>query len=283
MPDTAPPPDTIKTNYPWTQRNEWPSGKYLAAYLAIGLSGGIISALFGIGGGAYIVPLLSGWLHVPLRRAVGISIAVVLGIVMVGVVSESLATSNIIWLLAGVLALGAQIGVRFGGWVGSRISSEVLRYIYIVFLVLIAMKLGRIIPGDATLGVLSPSQIHTAWVLALFPVGVLAGFLSVLLGIGGGTVAVPLMLLLINGLPFQSARATSLAMVLPTAFAGVWVHVRQKNILWRSAIPIMVPGFVGAIVGVMLANVIPGEVLRHYVFPVFLTIMAIRLLVKGDH
>lgn len=80
---------------------------------------------------------------------------------------------------------------------------------------------------------------------------------------------------------FQAARATSLAMILPTSFSGMLVHLRQKNVLWRSALPIMIPGFIGAIAGVALANNLPGETLKHYVFPVFLTIMGIRLVIKG--
>ncbi len=265
------------SGHPWTDNNVWPSGKWLGGYMAIGLVAGIASAMLGIGSGVLIVPLLSGWFHVPIKRAVGISIVSVFGVVLVGVIAEAITTDNIHWFLAIMLAVGAQSGVRLGGWLSTRISNNVLRWSFIVMLIFTALKLAGLIPGDTAVGLFDRTEICSAWILTVLALGGLAGTLSVMLGIGGGIVAVPGLLFLVNEMSFQAARATSLAMIVPTSLAGTFTHASHKNVLWRSVIAIVVPGCVGAITGVILANIIPGAVLRGYVFPIFLGIMVIRL------
>lgn len=271
------------SGHPWTEHDVWPSGKWLGGYIAIGLVAGIASAMLGIGSGVLIVPLLSGWFHVPIRRAVGISIVSVFGIVLVGVIAEAMTTNNIHWFLAIILAMGAQSGVQIGGWLSTRISNNLLRWAFIVMLAFTALKLAGVIPGDTSVGLFDRTEICSAWILTVLGLGVLAGTLSVMLGIGGGIVAVPGLLLLINEMSFQAARATSLAMIVPTSLAGTFTHASHKNVLWRSVIAIVIPGCVGAIAGVILANVIPGAILRGYVFPIFIGIMIIRLVFANSN
>jgi uncharacterized protein len=258
----------------------FPQGSRLAGYLALGFMSGIASALLGIGSGVIIVPVLSGWFGVPIKRAVGISIATVLGIVGVGVISEAIATSNIQWMLALLLALGAQVGVRIGGYIGSKISNNALRWSFVALLSVTALKLAQIVPGGS-FGLFTQSEVWSPWVLTVLAVGTLAGALSVLLGIGGGVVVVPGLLFLIDGMAFQAARATSLAMIVPTSLAGTITHARKNNVLWRSVLPIVIPGLFGAVVGVALANILPGAMLRQYIFPIFLAVMVVRLSLKA--
>ena len=255
----------------------WPRGAQFAFYVLLGLVDGLASALLGIGGGVLVVPVLTSFLGVPMRRAVGISIVTVFGVVCVGVVAEALATTNIQWLPVIVLAVGAQIGVRIGGRISRDVSGKTLRWAFVALLVLTTLKLAQILPGDTSFGLFTQDEILSAWSLTVLALGVLTGVISVLLGIGGGVVVVPGLLFLIDGLGFQAARATSLAMILPTSLAGAIVHVRQRNVPWRPVTLLVVPGFFGAVAGVVLANVMSGDVLRQYVFPVFLAIMAVRL------
>ena len=270
--------------------------------ITVGLLAGVASALLGIGSGVLIVPILTGFLHVPLRRAVGISIVTVFGVVLAGVSIEAVAHANIRWLFALLIALGAQGGVWIGGKVGQRISERMLRYLFMALLVFTALKLSRVasiavdtwhiehewllgflrllgLAGDG-LGLFPATEIWSAWLIAVLALGVLAGMLSVLLGIGGGVVVVPGLLLLVEGLMFREARATSLAVIVPTSISGAIIHYRQKNILWRTVWPLVIPGFLGAFGGVMLANAVPNEVLRQVVFPAFLAVMVIRLGLK---
>jgi hypothetical protein len=72
--------------------------------------------------------------------------------------------------------------------------------------------------------------------LALLPMGLLAGLLAGLLGIGGGLVFAPLLLL--SGLGPHQALATSTLAIVPTALAGSWTHFRHSPLPWRGALAI---------------------------------------------
>jgi len=72
--------------------------------------------------------------------------------------------------------------------------------------------------------------------LAMLPMGLVAGLLAGLLGIGGGLVFAPLLLL--NGLDPHQALATSTLAIVPTALAGSWTHFRHSPLPWRGAMAI---------------------------------------------
>lgn|GEM_PF-467884 len=275
--EPLPTPTSQVTPWAWTENDVWPEGGILLIYLLVGLMAGLASALLGIGAGVLIVPILTGFLRVPLRRAIGISIVTVLGVVTVGVVSEALTTRNIQWVLAVFLAVGAQTGVWIGGRVGPKIPERLLRYAFMLILLFTAAKLANLLPVGPSFGLFPREALWSAWVLSVLLLGMLAGFLSVLLGIGGGVVVVPGLLFLIEGIGFRAARATSLAMIIPTALTGTLVHLWQKNVLWRSVLSLVIPGFLGAVTGVVLANTVPSIWLRQLVFPIFLCIMIVRL------
>ena len=83
------------------------------AFAAIGTLAGVVSGLLGVGGGLIMVPLMVGWLGVPLKRALGTSLAAMLAMVIPGTVVHA-ALGHIDWLLALVLSIGAVPGARIG-------------------------------------------------------------------------------------------------------------------------------------------------------------------------
>jgi len=90
----------------------------------------------------------------------------------------------------------------------------------------------------------------------LVPLGILAGLLSGLLGIGGGLVFSPLLLLL--GLSPHQALATSTLAIVPTTAGGSWEHLRHGRLPWRSALAIgtgaLVFGFLFGHLGSLLSG-----------------------------
>ncbi|HOF61862.1 MAG TPA: sulfite exporter TauE/SafE family protein [Candidatus Latescibacteria bacterium] len=261
---------------PWVESDAWPSGRYLAAYLGIGVLVGLASALLGIGGGVLIVPLLTGFLGVPIRRAVAISIVTVLLISFIGVARELQRGTTLPWLLVAVLAVGAQGGVWLGGKVHDHISDRALRHVFMVVLLLTAAKMANLGGlGPARGIILLEDPVH--WVAWGLVVGALAGLLSVLVGIGGGIVVVPGLALLIADIDFRTIQVVSLAMIIPTSLTGAYVHAHRGNVLWRSVLTLSVPGCAGVLAGVALAHSMPSSWLKEIVFPVFLCLMVIRL------
>jgi uncharacterized protein len=115
--------------------------------------------------------------------------------------------------------------------------------------------------------------------LALVFFGVAVGVTSGLFGVGGGTLVVPFLTLAV-GLSQQSAGATSLLVILPTAIAGSLVLRRRGVGDLGLALRFGVVGAVGSVLGALLALALSGSALR-LVFAVFVGLVGLRLARDG--
>jgi uncharacterized membrane protein YfcA len=105
--------------------------------------------------------------------------------------------------------------------------------------------------------------------------GLVVGLVSGVIGVGGGVLMVPMMVLGF-GYPQHLAQGTSLAAIVPTAAIGAWTHHRQGNVVWRAAILMGLAGVFGAIAGAFIALSLPKEALAR-LFGAFLLFSAWRL------
>ncbi|MEI7690919.1 MAG: TSUP family transporter [Actinomycetes bacterium] len=106
-------------------------------------------------------------------------------------------------------------------------------------------------------------------------IGVAAGVLSGLFGIGGGILLVPA-LALVLGLGHVEAEATSLLAIIPVAAVGAWRQKGYGNLDVRAGLTIGAFAAVAAIVGVALVNVLPVDLVR-YAFAVLMLYVAWRM------
>jgi len=90
--------------------------------------------------------------------------------------------------------------------------------------------------------------------------GVVAGILSGMFGVGGGILFVPTLTWL--GLTQVHAEATSLLAIIPTVLVGVWRQQRYGNVRWRAALVIGVASIGAAFGGAALAETLPESLLR---------------------
>ncbi len=104
--------------------------------------------------------------------------------------------------------------------------------------------------------------------------GIAAGVLSGLFGVGGGILFVPLLVAL--GLGQVEAAATSLLAIVPTASVGIWRQTRYGNMRPRSALLVGLSSIVGVEAGVQIATGLPEHVLRR-LFGVLLLVIAAQL------
>lgn len=119
--------------------------------------------------------------------------------------------------------------------------------------------------------------MNAGFVIGILAIGVLAGFMSSLVGIGGGLVIVPA-LVLIFGFNQKEAQGTSLLMLsLPVAFAGAFNYYKTGYSNWKVALLLastfMIGGFLGSKVAINLEMSIIKKV-----FAVFMIIIAIKYL-----
>ena len=114
------------------------------------------------------------------------------------------------------------------------------------------------------------------WALLLAGViGLVAGVLAGLFGVGGGILFVPT-LTLVLGLTQIHAEASSLLAILPTAAAGAWRQRRYGNVRWRPALVLGLAAIAGVEAGVQIAETLPEHALRR-LFGVLMLAVAAQL------
>jgi uncharacterized membrane protein YfcA len=97
-------------------------------------------------------------------------------------------------------------------------------------------------------------------ILLALALGLAAGVLAGLFGVGGGILFVPTLVLL--GHSHLDAEATSLLAILPTAAAGIWRQSRYGNVRWRAAALVGVGSLPGVAAGIVIAESLDEETLQ---------------------
>jgi len=110
-------------------------------------------------------------------------------------------------------------------------------------------------------------------------IGLAAGVVSGSLGVGGGVIVVPAMVLLL-GIPESVAQGTSLFVILPTAISGVQSHYRRHNLDLQPTLWMGLIGACTAAAGAYLAVHGDQKLLRQ-VFAVYLLLVGIQVVYRG--
>ena len=109
--------------------------------LAIGLVAGVFAGMFGIGGGLIIVPALLFFLKLPATEAIGTSLAALIPPVGLLGAAEYYRNGFINIRYAGLVALGLFVGAYFGARIMVSLPPEVIRRVYGLFLLAIAVRM----------------------------------------------------------------------------------------------------------------------------------------------
>jgi len=235
----------------------------------IGLVVGFFSGLFGVGGGIVLVPLLIVVLAYNQRRASGTSLAAVLPTAIAGMIAYA-AHGSVDWIAGGLLAAGAIAGSLLGTWLLHHIHQMVLRWIFVGFLLLVAVRVFFLVPDR------SVELDFTPWlVVGLLVLGFVTGTLSGLLGVGGGVFIVPAMML-VFGVGDLVAKGTSLLMIIPTAITGTISNVRRGHTNLGAAAVIGLLAVPASIGGSALAWVVSPAV-SSVLFALLLLYSAVQL------
>jgi uncharacterized membrane protein YfcA len=226
--------------------------EWLIVYVAVGASAGLLAGLLGVGGGVVVVPCLAFafWAQgiadrVVMPLALGTSLAAIVFTASASVRAHH-GRGAVRWPVVGALAPGLALGALGGAWGATRISSAALTAIFAGFLWVVATSL------------LSDSSPRPARELPgagpLSAVGAMIGFVSGVVGIGGGTLSVPS--LLRHRVPIHQAIGTAAAAGLPIAAAGAMGYAVSG--LWLNGLPSQSVGFVHvpALAGVAAASVV---------------------------
>lgn len=244
-----------------------------AAFIGIGLLAGLLSGLFGVGGGTVIVPLLVLLLHFNQRLGAGTSLAAIVPTAAVGVVSYAI-HGSVAWVPGLILAAGSVVGAQIGTRLLPRVSQTVLRWLFVGFLVVVIVSLFLVIPSrDAEFDL----QLLSG--LALVAVGVVTGILAGLIGVGGGVIVVPI-LMLAFGTSDLVAKGTSLLMMIPTAISGTIGNLRNRNVDLVAAAIVGVSACTTTALGAWLATLI-DPFIGNMLFAAYLVVIAVQMAMKA--
>lgn len=255
-------------------------GSHLLAGMGTGLCGGLLSGLFGIGGGIVMVPLLGLILGLDQHRAQGTTLAAMLlptGLPAVLEYRRRGITTSL--SLVAVLVLAFLFGVTGGSLLANQIAQGPLRWGFATFLVLLAVwtLLRKEPPADRGA---APIDLAGLWTWGL-PIGLLGGLLSGLTGLGGAVVVIPLLASRFRMTQHQ-AQLTSLMMLLPPiGLPGVFIYARaQGGLPWLVIGGVAVGFAAGALGGARVATRLRGPRLKQ-VYAAFVLLMALLVVMRG--
>ena len=236
---------------------------------AIGLSAGIFGGLVGLGGGVIMIPLMVGVLKLTQHKAHGTSLVALVFTGISGAITYAL--NDAINITAAVLlALTAVFTAPLGAHYAHTLAEWKLKKTFGAFLIFCAALLFF---KPYLVNFIGPLSDFTIIIIFLIT-GVFTGFLSGMMGVGGGTIMVPVMVIL-AGFTQHIAQGTSLLVMVPAGGIGAFTHWKLGNVE-AGIIYGLVPGILlGTYLGGNLANIIPDNILR-LIFAVIIIFLGFR-------
>lgn len=237
----------------------------------VGIAAGFMSGLFGVGGGILVVPALVMVMKMDQRLAHGTSLAAVLPISVASLLGYA-AADQVDWPVALFLAIGAVVGAVLGTKLLHVLPHRALAFGFAGLLLATAVRL--FVPISAT----GREDLSVIMAVGLVVVGLVTGILAGLLGVGGGIVMVPAMIVLL-GLSSVLAKGTSVAVIVPTAIMGTWRNRTKRNADLRTAGIVGVAGIVSALLGTVVSRRLSDD-LANVLFAILLTLVAVKMLLE---
>lgn len=217
-----------------------------------GLAAGFVSGLLGVGGGIVITPVLHYLLDYTWADAVALSLFAMMVYAPIGIIRHR--QKGAVDLRIGRwLILGGVAGVALGHWLLPHIA---VLWLKVGFGALLGFAAYRLVAR------LRPLREKGIGAVALVIMGFAAGLVSRLLGVGGGILTVPVLVLL--GVPVHLAVGSSLVPVFTNAVVASIVNL-AFGLQVLNAIPLAVGAVVGAPLGVQAAHALPEVGLRRVV------------------
>jgi uncharacterized protein len=259
-----------------------------------GIAAGILSGLFGVGGGIVIVPSLIfiyGMLNINSSFIVHTAVATSLFTIIFTSFSSSYKhsrTRNIMWEYALVIGIASAVSVFLISKTAINLPGDILKKIFSVVLILVGLRMlfqktGNKINGDT---IDAARRINYPLVSLT---GILSGAIAAFTGLGGGIFIIPLMHYVLK-IPIKKAIGTSTAAIFITSIAGVISYIINVPDDFSSvhmyslgmvdvlfAMPIILASIPSAQLGVLIHNKTPHTIIAR-IFGAFVIIVSVKML-----
>jgi uncharacterized protein len=262
----------------------------------IGIAASSLGSLIGLGGGIIVVPALlylgtlQSFDYISPQVAAGTSLFTM---IFTGL-SSTLAYmkhKKVDYKSGLIFLIGSGPGSILGAWVTETLNLHSFSIFFGLFILLVSVVLMlkdklKPIPFNKEKGIVRTFTDNLGQTYEYgysLPVAILitftVGFLSGILGVGGGSLMVPTMILVFF-FPPHVAVATSMFMILPTSILSSVTHVILGNINWMYALALIPGAWMGAKMGVYLNTKIKGKTIV-IILRVILVVVAVRLIYQG--
>ncbi len=249
-------------------------GMSLLAWLGA-MSIGVSLGLLGSGGSILTVPVLVYLIGQDEKLAIAGSLAIVGTIAAAGSLPY-LRKKLIDWRTVLLFGVPGMAGTYLGAWLATWVSGLVQLALFAVVMLIASWQMLKPVILDD-----SPHEPREVWKIVLD--GLLVGILTGLVGVGGGFLIVPALVLL-GGLTMHRAVATSLVIIALKSFTGFWKYLdvldqQGLSLDWNIIAIVTALGVVGSLIGSRIAGRVDQRKLRK-VFGIFLIVMGIYILVR---
>ena len=245
------------------------------------LMAAFVAALFGQGGGVLYTPL-QVWSGVDFHTAAPISLFLIL-IISISSTLVFRKAHQVDWRTALAMEVPTTLGAFIGGILAQYVSSRTLGLLLSILLLTAGWFMLHP-PKGSIHRQRNPHPSHWVWQRSIYgetyqldlclmlPVMTTVGLLTSMVGIGGGALKVPIMILLF-GIPVPIAIGSSAFMVGLTAAAGLLGHISAGGFNWTAALLLAIPVFIGGQIGSRLSIHLNAQNLEKW-FGVFILMVA---------
>jgi len=214
-----------------------------------------LSSLCGIGGGLFAMPMLHYVGKLDVRRSVGLSTVLVFVLSLTGTFVEAAQEHPaFIWPAIAALALGGWIGARVGFLVSKRVNALAVKRVFVFVLLFSAYRVFAVSSPAAVAAGADAHHLDPLHIAIVLLIGFGGGFISPLLGVGGGLLVVPALFLSFPGMSILEARACSVAMTIFTSGQSAWLHSRAGSVERAPLIWLAPATVIGAALGVVFVH-----------------------------
>jgi len=249
---------------------------------------GIAASLTGVGGGVFIVPILTILYAFDPKVAVGTSLTTIIFTAIASTLNYA-KQKRIYYKTGLILAITTAPGAYSGALLVRIISPSLLGLIFGFFLIFVALRMiidlnyfrskqSKVQEKTSQESIKSDSELIRSGKTIMLGAGLsfFGGLASGLLGIGGGILVVPIMTFAM-AMPIHLATATSMFTMIFTSISGVTEHYMADHISFEYAILIALGTIFGAQVGAYTSKKISGKNLRR-IFAIMLIIASIKMI-----
>lgn len=209
----------------------------------LGISVGILSGFFGIGGGTVLIPMLL-LLGYATKDAIGISVVQMLFSSIYGsYLNNKKGTLDIAIVLT--IGIGGFFGAFFSGVIASRVDDKTLEIIFLLFAIFAILRM-FFNPVEKRV----QKDVNT---FLLFIIGFVIGIFSMTIGVGGSIILVPILVGFLH-VELKKAVSAGLFFVIFSSVSGMISHSLSRDIDFESGVIIGLASLIGVFLGIILKD-----------------------------